>query len=493
MPLEPGTDPKSPARLAATITVQSAADDGTANAANCPGASCRLRDALAYASSGDTITFGGDYTITLASELTISQSLTIDGAGHVVSLSGNDAVRVFNVAAGHVTFAHLTIVDGTAPITVVGCGGSRCGGGILLQNSSVAVTVTHSTLSGHVAAYDGDNGGGIYNNGGTLWVQDSILSDNHSGYYGGGIYNNGGAVTVENSTLSGNRADVGAGVSNAGTLTITNSTLANNISDDFGSFGNGGGLQNSIGTATLINVTISGNQATNASGGGVRVDDGSVALTNVTISGTSATTGGGISRSSGSVTVINSLIANSPTGGNCSGTISGSNNLADDATCGGGFTNSSFIQLGILGNYGGSTFTIPLLPGSSAIDATSTDCPATDQRGVTRPQGAACDIGAFETNTYIITPTAGANGSIAPGTPQMVYRGGSQTFLILPDASYQIANVLVDDVSQGPINSYTFNNVTASHTITASFTNKTLPLLLQSERTAASRPLRRRP
>ena len=53
--------------------------------------------------------------------------------------------------------------------------------------------------------------------------------------------------------------------------------------------------------------------------------------------------------------------------------------------------------LGTLGNYGGFTQTIPLLAGSSAID-TGNDavCPATDQRGVTRPQGAHCDIGAYE-------------------------------------------------------------------------------------------------
>jgi hypothetical protein len=54
-------------------------------------------------------------------------------------------------------------------------------------------------------------------------------------------------------------------------------------------------------------------------------------------------------------------------------------------------------KLGPLGNYGGFTQTIPLLPGSSAIDAgDDTTCPTTDQRGVSRPQGAHCDIGAYE-------------------------------------------------------------------------------------------------
>ena len=58
-------------------------------------------------------------------------------------------------------------------------------------------------------------------------------------------------------------------------------------------------------------------------------------------------------------------------------------------------------KLGTLGNYGGSTQTIPLLAGSSAIDAgNDATCPATDQRGVGRPQGAHCDIGAYEVAVY---------------------------------------------------------------------------------------------
>ena len=57
--------------------------------------------------------------------------------------------------------------------------------------------------------------------------------------------------------------------------------------------------------------------------------------------------------------------------------------------------------LGTLGNYGGFTQTIPLLAGSSAIDAgNDAFCPVTDQRGITRPQGVHCDIGAYETNIY---------------------------------------------------------------------------------------------
>ena len=62
-----------------------------------------------------------------------------------------------------------------------------------------------------------------------------------------------------------------------------------------------------------------------------------------------------------------------------------------------GSMNNTDPELGVLGNYGGPTQTIPLLMGSPAIDAGGAGgCPATDQRGVPRPFGGACDIGAFE-------------------------------------------------------------------------------------------------
>ncbi|MHB8107583.1 MAG: stalk domain-containing protein [Candidatus Cryosericum sp.] len=71
--------------------------------------------------------------------------------------------------------------------------------------------------------------------------------------------------------------------------------------------------------------------------------------------------------------------------------------------------------------------------------------------------------------TYGLTPSAGTGGGITPGTVQTVLRGASKTFTISPDAGYQIADVSVDGVSQGRISSYTFTNVTSSHTISARF------------------------
>lgn len=80
------------------------------------------------------------------------------------------------------------------------------------------------------------------------------------------------------------------------------------------------------------------------------------------------------------------------------------------------------------------------------------------------------------TPTYTITATAGANGSINPNGAVSVNEGGSQTFTITPDTDYQIDNVKVDGVQQGVITSYTFSNVTADHTIEATFTHN--PILI---------------
>jgi hypothetical protein len=70
---------------------------------------------------------------------------------------------------------------------------------------------------------------------------------------------------------------------------------------------------------------------------------------------------------------------------------------------------------------------------------------------------------------YTVTATAGAGGSISPSGMVIVPEGTNQTFDITPDSGYVIDDVLVDAVSQGVVPSYTFTNVTANHTITASF------------------------
>src|SRR4029079_17579517 len=88
----------------------------------------------------------------------------------------------------------------------------------------------------------------------------------------------------------------------------------------------------------------------------------------------------------------------------------------------------------------------------------------------------------FTIGTYTITSTAGPGGTIAPNGATVVGYGASQDYTITPNAGYQIADVLVDGSSVGPVTSYTFNNVTADHTIAASFA--LTPGVIQAQSTA---------
>ena len=254
-------------------------------------------------------------------------------------------------------------------------------------------------------------------------------------------------VTINNSTVSGNSTtdtSAGAILNESGTLTLTNSTVSGNSA-----LHDGGGIDNVDGTVTLTASTVSGNNATHGVGGGIDNVRGTMTLTNSTISGNSASAGGGIANSgtltltnstvSGNsvlrfaggianydnTTLTNSIVADQTSGGDCfnvSGVIASSGyNLDSDNTC--NLTDPTDLpdgnaNLGPLQNNGDSTFTHALLPGSNAIDAG--DCSGgtvtTDQRGVARPQGAACDIGAIEFQPSDTTPPMVTIVSVTPDT-----------------------------------------------------------------------------
>jgi uncharacterized repeat protein (TIGR02543 family) len=84
----------------------------------------------------------------------------------------------------------------------------------------------------------------------------------------------------------------------------------------------------------------------------------------------------------------------------------------------------------------------------------------------------------FMQSTFTIGSSAGANGSISPTPTAVVNAGGNQTFVITPDAGYHVADVLVDDASVGAVTSYEFTNVSANHTIAASFSILSYPLTI---------------
>jgi len=240
---------------------------------------------------------------------------------------------------------------------------------------------------------------------GTLALRGLTVTGGQSLFIGGGIINS-GTLMLTDSTISGNTARAGGGIINLGTLTITNSTISGNLARN-----RGGGIFNaSLRPLTITNSTISDNivvRADGGDGGGIYNGGTLLEITNVTMNNNTAAIGGGI-RNDTNAMLKNTIIANSPSGGNCFGTItSNGNNLDSGETCGftgtGDLTNTDPL-LGALADNGGPTLTHALVVGSPAVDAVASGCPPphTDQRGLGRPVdgdgdgAAACDIGAFE-------------------------------------------------------------------------------------------------
>ena len=225
----------------------------------------------------------------------------------------------------------LNINGQKAKITISGNGAVR----VFVVGVGAKLTVAKLAVAHGVAV--GRSGGAILNEG-TLMVIDSTFSAN-SARIGGGIYNGPpGTLTVTNSTFSANGALSGGGIYNDGTLTMTNSTFSAN------SAGFGGGIYNSTGTLTMTNSTFSANSAT---------------------VGDSAPGGGAIFNAGGTSTLSNTIVANSPSGGNCSGTITdGGYNIEDGTTCGFSAANNSMpstdplLDPKGLQNNGGPTQTI---------------------------------------------------------------------------------------------------------------------------------------
>lgn len=294
-------------------------------------------------------------------------------------------------AGGAIYITPNATVTVSANTTFVNNWGSASGGSIF---NGGTLTVDGATLSG---GFSENGGAGIYN-AGTATLNHVTVSGGHKTSNGGGIRNT-GTLTMTDVTLDGNSAYVGGGLDNPGTAALANVTFTGNSADE------GGGMFNT-GTATLTNVTVSGNTA-RMNGGGIDLySGGPLTLNNVTLSGNSAPSGGGIFRNTGTLYLKNTVVSEGTTGPNCNMPLGGTFNLSDDNSCGfgAGHDNIHTLLLGDLANNGGFTQTHLPGTGSAAIDqAECTDFNGktvlTDQRGVSRPQGPACDVGAVERRT----------------------------------------------------------------------------------------------
>ena len=285
------------------------------------------------------------------------------------------------------------------------------GGGILIQSGDIRMrdidvlrNVSSSIVEGGGGiAYAGDK---LVSVGESAAIESSRILDNKAASSGGGIDSRGdGPLDITTTTIAGNTALMGGGVHHVGDapLDVTRSTLSGNFAE-----GGGGLFTDGDGETTVENTTVSGNRA-GQHGGGLLVSSRLV-IRNSTVASNNAASGGGINNGGGdfvgdgTVFLANTIVANSPTGGNCMGTMTSRGGNVDSVdTC--QFRELSDQPgtdplLGPLAENGGPTRTHALLVGSPAqdrADCTLVDpCPAVDQRDVGRPLFAGFDAGAHE-------------------------------------------------------------------------------------------------
>lgn len=436
-------------------TIDAAGSCAAVSLASLPGpdGQISLREAVCAANSNpgaDTITFSvnGTFALTGAAneesgnsgDLDVKDSLAIQGNGASNTvIDGGGIERIFDVFPGAaITFDlfSLTVQNGDTRATAF-----KEGGAMYLHNN-VTTTITSCTITNN---FSGANG--AIENRGTLTINDSIISSNQTipasgSVVGGGIHNS-GTLSVNNTTISNNSVyGEGGGIATTTGSAVVVNIIASTISGNSatvtgGGLGNGGGISTTgnQGTINITNSTISGNRADNDGGGAYFVTPsggtGNVVANNVTIANNTADyddngagAGGGVAQNTAAVTLRNTIVAgnfNSTAAvrDDISGAVvaSSSYNLVGDGTGSSGITNGVNNNqvgsgatpinplLGALANNGGATQTHALQSGSPAINAAdNATCAASDQRGVARPIGGVCDIGAYEFDST--TPTA---------------------------------------------------------------------------------------
>lgn len=324
-----------------------------------------------------------------------------------VTVSANQGGGIANLG-GSVTLSSTMVTGNTIyGISNQGSGALTMNAGQVVNNQGVGFTnsVSSATLTGVFVS--GNTNGGLRNQGATqskLTVTSGVVISN-SATSGGGIANEGvGASTTISATRIGGNVVTGSGggIFNNGVMAITNSTLDHNQARS------GGGIEHFGGNMSLTNVTVSGNNATDNGGGLYVLGSLSARYLTVAFNGAGGS-GGNIYHDQAQATYSGVLVSDATAGGNCGrngGQVSTTgNNLESTNTC--SFTAGTDLVnqnplLGPLQANGGATWTHALAVGSPAIDAVPLGinfcgmAVAADQRGIVRPQGARCDIGAFE-------------------------------------------------------------------------------------------------
>lgn len=429
-----------------TVTTTTDSNDGT-----CTATLCSLRDAVVAAdNAGGTTTItlpAGTYTLAIPStgqnnpqhgdlDIDNNASVTIVGAGAgSTTINANHVDRAFAVQGGaSLSLSGMTIENGTPSTNSTGSG---LGGAIFVSSSSGALTVEDSTFSGNSASV----GGAIDDDGSSSATLDGdrFVANTAQQEAGGVLLESSSSGTdvvdhdeFDDNIATGSNAAGGALIAvAAGPLESTGSSFIDNTAT---------GMAGAIGFAgrsfSLVNATISGNQA--PAGAGIFFANTSpTTMTNDTIAFNAASTAGGgavyattdVTSGSGTTGVRNTIIAQN-TGGDCSNgggaaqftsTVDAGNNLDSDSSCFTGATDKVGVANPLVAqpaDNGGPVLTDRLQTGSPAIDGgTDVGCPGTDARGVARPQRASCDIGAYEVAPARLSLAGSAPATAPVGVP----------------------------------------------------------------------------
>ncbi len=324
---------------------------------------------------------------------------------------------------------------------------------------------------------------GAISNAGNLTLNDAVFAGDYATEYGGAIYNTGNLI-FSDSVFTDDSAGMGGGAiyNDGGNVVGINSTFA----ADSANFG--GAIANEAGNVSLTNCTISGNTAVAGPGGGID-NSGNLNLQNTIVAAnTASTTGPDLDNAGGNVGASYSLIGDT------------TNSTITTATGAGNILGPSYLGLGPVGNYGGPTQTIPLLPGSPAIDAGSNDLAldslgnplSTDQRRAARIVNGTVDIGAFESQGFSLNIASGDNQSTFAFAALVVnvtannsvepVEGGQLTFIVMSAANGAAATLssATDLIANGQASVVpTANSVGGSYTVTASGSGVAIPATFQ--------------
>jgi predicted outer membrane repeat protein len=282
---------------------------------------------------------------------------------------------------------------------VAGNQATSIGGGALVSGTGLAgpaqLDVSNSTFRGNSSV---SGGGAILVDQSNLTLRGSTLSGNQGTAVGGGLVVSFGNAALTNDTISGNAGDSGGGIYQfSGTASTRPPATVRSLLDK---------LSAMRAAASDLAKSSSGRPAgAQKSTAPRRSQPDAVSLESVTVANNSAGSGGGIWNGVGAFTAHDSIVASNTaisSSPDCFGTVtSGGYNLESGTDC--AFTATGDKQnaapgLAALASNGGPTETLALQAGSPALDAGDPACPppATDQRGLSRPQGPRCDIGAFE-------------------------------------------------------------------------------------------------